>query len=142
MINDVSISELVQFGCCIFQPITWDRNWISCQLSFVHYWFWMFRYRTVQKSQVTHVSLFCVQGVRLYCSFFFFSPSPKVILNNSSSTFLKVLQSLSLKIVCFSTHFVLPHYFQSSVVVFLFCYLCVVSCLTLRDESFRHKKNT
>lgn len=136
MINDVSISELVQFGCCIFQPITWDRNWISCHLSFVHYWFWMFRYRTVQKSQVTHVSLFCVQGVRLYCSFFFlfFFPSPKVILNNSSSAFLKVLQSLSLKIVCFSTHFVLPHYFQSSVVVcFVLLFVC---CKLLNTEGW------
>lgn len=66
--------------------------------------------------------------------FLFFFPSPKVILNNSSSAFLKVLQSLSLKIVCFSTHFVLPHYFQSSVVVcFVLLFVC---CKLLNTEGW------
>lgn len=59
--------------------------------------------------------------------------SPKVILNNSSPAFLKVLQSLSLKIVCFSTHFVLPHYFQSSVVFFVLLFVC---CKLLNTEGW------
>lgn len=71
--------------------------------------------------------------------FFFFEVffvlffSPKVTLNNSSSAFLKVLQSLSLKIVCFSTHFVLPHYFQSSVVFFVLLFVC---CKLLNTEGW------